>query len=681
MRQRLEELTLSTIIKMQINNQQVELFLELLEKAGVIERQNFAALEQHQTPEDIYDVLELTTSNEKLTEVYAKFRDLPFVQINTIDPKAIEIIDKELARKFGFIPFFVDSTNRILQVAITDPRKYLLLDRERLSALGQKLGYKIEIMMASKNQVEKALYSRSYETVEGLSEMRIPDVIFNQIPLDLAIKYQVVAFERDDRGIIKLACANPNSEKIVDIVNYLQTNAAQKTEIYYAPAEEIQKVLDQHKGKSDISKQVHASESTKPEITESEMGVEIKLSSSSVEDIKKYSEQDDPSSVVEAVVSYALQNKSSDIHFEPFEKSLKIRIRVDGIMEEIISLPNSLLPGILSKAKLLGHLKIEEQRIPQDGRFDTMFLDQKVDIRISTIPTIFGEKIAMRLLPKTKNLADLETLGLDGRALDKINKVISEPYGVIIAAGPTGSGKTTTLYSILNKLNKKEVDIITLEDTLEYELSGVNQVRLSPHLGFGYAEGIRSVLKQDPNIIYVGEVLDKETAELVIHASLTGRMVLTTLHTNNASEAFARLNNLGVEPFLLTSALKVIIGQRLVRKLCQKCKEQVVLPQAVLANIQKELEELNLNMQMTFYRAKGCGECKSGYSGRIGIFEVLEVNHDIEELILGKRSPEEIVAAAKKQGFVSMRQDGFIKALKGITSVDEVIRSTTLTEG
>ena len=357
-----------------------------------------------------------------------------------------------------------------------------------------------------------------------------------------------------------------------------------------------------------------------------------------------------------------------------------MRIRVDGEMQEILSLPLSLLPAITSRVKVISSMKIEEERIPQDGRFDVNFKNQAIDIRVSTLPTIFGEKLTMRLLPKKEALAELHQLGVDGFGYDQLMKAISQPYGVIIVTGPTGSGKTTTIYSVLNKLNKNEVDIVTLEETVEYELPRVNQVKLQSHLGFGYAEGIKSVLKQDPNIIYVGETIDKQTANLVVRGALTGRLILTTMHTNNAIEALPRLINLGVEPFLLSSALNAVTAQRLVRRLCPDCKQQSSLSPAIMAQVKQEIGSLNLNMPLNFYKAKGCDKCKDGYSGRIGIFEVLPIDQKIEQSIMDKKSDKEMLEVARQSGFISMRQDGLIKTIKGLTTVDEVYRATTIME-
>jgi type II secretory ATPase GspE/PulE/Tfp pilus assembly ATPase PilB-like protein len=274
----------------------------------------------------------------------------------------------------------------------------------------------------------------------------------------------------------------------------------------------------------------------------------------------------------------------------------------------------------------------------------------------------------------------LEDLGFDGLSYDRVIEAINKPYGVILSTGPTGSGKTTTLYSILSRLNRPEVNIITLEDPVEYELPGINQVQVKPQIGFGFADGLRSVLRQDPNIIMVGEIRDSETAELVTHAALTGHLVLSTLHTNDAAGALPRLYNLGVEPFLLTSAINAIIGQRLVRRVCQKCRTEINVPQSVLFEVKKELEKLNLNMPIKFFKGKGCSDCKNGFSGRIGIFEVLNMTPEIEDLVLTKKTSQDIFDQAIKSGMITMRQDGFIKAIKGLTTVDEVLRVTSETK-
>jgi len=340
-------------------------------------------------------------------------------------------------------------------------------------------------------------------------------------------------------------------------------------------------------------------------------------------------------------------------------------------------LPLEIQPAIISRIKILSKLKIDEQRIPQDGRFDVTTHGHEIDLRVSTLPTVRGEKGALRILDKTQNIYSYNELGIAGRNLKVLEDNIKKPYGVILATGPTGCGKSTTLYSILQEVSSPEVNVITLEDPVEYEIPGINQCQVKPKIGFSFAEGLRSVLRQDPNIIMVGEIRDAETAGMATHAALTGHLVLTTLHTNDAAGALPRLINMGIEPFLITSSINVIIGQRLVRKICPKCKKEAKLPEALLSQISKELSKFNLPKPYKFYEGLGCDECNQGYSGRIGIFEVLAMSDKIEEVAIKRRPASEILEAAIDEGMVTMKQDGLIKATKGVTTVSEVLRVTT----
>jgi type II secretory ATPase GspE/PulE/Tfp pilus assembly ATPase PilB-like protein len=355
-------------------------------------------------------------------------------------------------------------------------------------------------------------------------------------------------------------------------------------------------------------------------------------------------------------------------------------------LRDITRIPIDLHPAIVSRIKILSKLKIDEQRIPQDGRFDVNFHDREVDIRVSTLPTANGEKVVLRLLDKSFGILTLEQLGLQGKGFNDLIREISKPHGVILATGPTGCGKTTTLYAILNRVKNPTVNIVTLEDPVEYEIDGINQSQIRPDIGFSFATGLRSILRQDPNIIMVGEIRDTETAQMVTHAALTGHLVLTTLHTNEAASALPRLINMGVEPFLITTALNAIIAQRLLRRICQKCQEEVKLGEAVLNELEDEikkmppgtLESVNLKRPFSFRKGKGCDECDNkGYKGRIGIFEVLVVTPAIEDLAVKRRPASEIHEQAIKQGMLTMRQDGILKVLQGLTTYDEVLRVTT----
>lgn len=410
-------------------------------------------------------------------------------------------------------------------------------------------------------------------------------------------------------------------------------------------------------------------------------GKEIK----SLDEVKKIVAENSIPKLVAAIISYALFLGASDIHLEPEAKKLRVRCRVDGVLRDIIQLPTDLGPQITSRVKILGVMKLDETRIPQDGRFSVNFHDREVDVRVSVLPTVFGEKTVMRILDKSQGLLSLEDLGFVGSAFRIIMEEIKKPYGVIMATGPTGSGKSTTLYAILNRINQPGVNVVTLEDPVEYEIPGVNQCQIKPKIGFSFAEGLRSILRQDPNIIMVGEVRDADTAGMSTHAALTGHLVLTTLHTNDASSALPRLINMGIEPFLITSSINLIIAQRLVRRICLKCREKTQIPPALEEQVGAEIKAIPKNNkedlarikeQIQFYKGRGCKDCTAGYKGRIGAYELLIMNDEIESLAVEKRPASEIKEAAIKNGMLTMKQDGILKALDGLTTIDEVLLAT-----
>ncbi len=389
--------------------------------------------------------------------------------------------------------------------------------------------------------------------------------------------------------------------------------------------------------------------------------------------------------IVAAVINFGLNKGVSDIHIEPQSKTLRVRCRIDGVLVDIVKISINMHPPIISRVKILAKLKIDETRIPQDGRFEVAFKNREVDVRVSSLPTVHGEKIVLRILDKSQKVLSLEDLGMQGSAIDKTMASIVKPWGLILSTGPTGSGKSTTLNAIINRLNLPGKNIVTLEDPVEYETPGVNQCQVKPDIGFTFASGLRSVLRQDPNIIMVGEVRDAETAGMATHAALTGHLVLTTLHTNDTAGALPRLINMGVEPFLITSAVDLIIAQRLIRLICPKCREEVKIPPKLLEQIKVELEKISPNnvkdralipKELKFYYGKGCSECSQGFKGRIGIFEVMSMNPAIEDLAIARRSANEIKDAVLKQGMITMKQDGIIKALQGLTTIDEVYQAT-----
>ncbi len=420
---------------------------------------------------------------------------------------------------------------------------------------------------------------------------------------------------------------------------------------------------------------------------EGDIGKLLEGQINSVEELKEHIRKGFIPRIVAAVLSYAIHEKASDIHIEAFDDEVRVRYRVDGQLLDVVKLPPDVHAAMVSRIKILSRLRLDETRVPQDGRFDVSFNDTQVDLRVSVMPTVHGEKVVMRILDKGKGITSLEKLGIEGLAYQNLMQAIQKPFGVALATGPTGSGKSTSLYAILNRIATPNVNVVTLEDPVEYEMKGINQAQIRPKIGFTFAEGLRSVLRQDPNIIMVGEIRDGETANMVTQAALTGHLVLSTLHTNDAAGAIPRLSNMGIEPFLITSSLNVAIGQRLVRKICPYCKKEVSLPPGFKMQIEQDIERLSqinptdasrLPKAVKFYQGMGCKECGGkGYQGRVGIYEVLTMTDAISDLTVSHAPNNDIQAQAQKDGMLTMYEDGLIKVTNGITTLDEVLRETS----
>ena len=381
--------------------------------------------------------------------------------------------------------------------------------------------------------------------------------------------------------------------------------------------------------------------------------------------------------IVSTLLEYGIKVRASDIHIEPLENETRVRYRIDGILHEKLIFPRRIHESIVSRIKILGSMKIDEKRIPQDARFNFRVGQEELDLRLSTLPTAYGEKVVMRLLKKTGDVPSLPELGLRGKSLSNLDENIARPHGIILITGPTGSGKTTTLYSILSKLNSSKVNIVTLEDPIEYQIGGVNQVQINPKAGLTFASGLRSILRQDPNIIMVGEIRDSDTTDLAVQASLTGHLVFSTLHTNNASGALPRLLDMHAEPYLIASTVNCVVGQRVVRKVCLNCKVPKAVTQEVLAVLKEQLGELYdfTKAKMTLFVGKGCTTCNStGYLGRIGIFEVLVVSEKVARMIFTRNTSQEIERQAIAENMITMKQDGFLKVIEGLTTIEEVLR-------
>jgi type IV pilus assembly protein PilB len=378
--------------------------------------------------------------------------------------------------------------------------------------------------------------------------------------------------------------------------------------------------------------------------------------------------------LVNFLISDAVRRGASDIHVEPYEKNLRIRFRIDGVLQEIMSPPLRLKSAISSRVKIMSKLNIAERRIPQDGRINVRVREKKIDLRISIIPTLFGEKIVMRILDQSSLTRDLTQLGFEEEGLEQFLRAIRNPYGIVLVTGPTGSGKTTTLYSALTQLNSPEKHIMTVEDPIEYNMRGINQVQVNEDIGLSFASALRAFLRQAPNIVMVGEIRDSETAEIAIRAALTGHLVLSTIHTNDAPSTISRLMDMGIEPFLVASSVLLIQAQRLVRRICSGCREEIVVPEPTLREMGFLPHEISGGQ---FFHGKGCATCeRSGYKGRIGLYEVMPISPEIREMVLKKMSTVAVRQQAVKEGMLTLRADGIQKLRRGVTTLEEIVRET-----
>lgn len=490
--------------------------------------------------------------------------------------------------------------------------------------------------------------------------------ILNFIPEPVARKYRLVPFDIDkSTGRLKVAMIDPLN---LPVIEFLQQKSGKLVEPYLAhEAEIISKIEEEYSH----GLAVEVSEAIK----ETASGT---IRTIQAEDIGKIIKEAPIAKIVSTILEYAIKNRASDVHIEPQETKTRVRYRIDGVLYEKLALPRTVNEAVISRIKILSNMKIDEKRLPQDGRFNFKMGIDEVDLRVSTLPTVFGEKVNMRLLPKTGGIPTLNSLGLNGISLKNLELAVVKPNGMILITGPTGSGKTTTLYSILSRLNLVSVNIITLEDPVEYEITGLNQVQVNSGAGLTFSSGMRAFLRQDPNIILVGEIRDQETTSLAIQAALTGHLVLSTLHTNNAATAIPRLLDLGAEPFLIVTVLNAVGAQRIVRRICQSCKKEFNPDEITKSDIKNSLGKLNPNNgNIVLFKGGGCKDCNNtGYLGRIGIFEMLTVSPAISKLIFARASADDIEKQAVAEGMLTLKQDGYLKAISGITSLEEVIRVT-----
>ncbi len=498
-----------------------------------------------------------------------------------------------------------------------------------------------------------------------LSRFRIDPEILKLVSRDIAKKYKIIPVSKVG-NMLTVATADPLN---VFVMDDLRAVTGLHVGTIIASQKEVQEVIDQYYGEYTQEAIVELMEDMKNADLEIITGGEVKEVDS--RHLLKLVEEAPVVKLTNAIMENGIKAKASDILIEPMEKSLRVRYRVDGILREIESLPRNMSESIVSRIKVMSQLNIAERRLPQDGRFKLLINNGEVDFRVSVLPSARGEKVALRVLDKSQAMLDVEKLGFEGRTTKVLKKCVSRPHGMVLVCGPTGSGKTTTLYSLLKHVHDPDKNLITVEDPVEYQIQGVNQVTVRSEVGLTFAGALRSILRQDPDVIMIGEIRDFETVDIAIKSALTGHLVLSTLHTTTACGSLVRLVNMGVEPFLISASLIAIVAQRLVRKLCPKCKEKYDPGETIISNL--GIEE----KKKVFYRPKGCEHCfNTGYSGRLGICEILTMSPSIRSMILKKAMESDIKNMARKEGMWTLRQDGLARAIEGLTSLEEILRVT-----
>ena len=517
-------------------------------------------------------------------------------------------------------------------------------------------------------------YNLPYQSLIG---KKIDEKVLNIIPFEVAENYRLICFDKTGDKIL-IGLMDPSNFKAVEAIDFLAKKEKVKVEYYLISALSFDQAIKQYRSlKKEVTTALERKALEQEKVEKKEEKVEFQEVIKSAPVAK----------IVAVIIRHAVEGRASDIHIEPMPKESRVRYRIDGILHTSLVMPKDIHGAVIARIKVLANLKLDETRIPQDGRIRDVVNNKEIDFRISIMPLSNDEeKVVMRILDVTKGAPELEDLGYRGEGLVIIKRNMEKTDGILLVTGPTGSGKSTTLFSILNKLNEEGVNISTLEDPVEYQIKGANQSQVRQEVGFTFASGLRSLLRQDPDIIMVGEIRDNETAELAIHASLTGHFVLSTLHTNDALGAIPRLMDMKVEPFLLGSTLNVVIAQRLARRICKYCKEEQKLPKEIISQVRaifdpiseeilkKYYSEIDKN-NLVFYKGKGCPRCgNSGYSGRVAIAEVLDVNEKLKEIIFDRTKNLTLKEVRESQAFTTMQEDGIIKILLGLTTVEEVFR-------
>lgn len=509
-----------------------------------------------------------------------------------------------------------------------------------------------------------------------LDSWELTDEIKALLPSDTIKAYKVLPIELESDGTFVYSLVNPQDIRAEEAIQFYAMGKGWNAKQVIVPPGQVQKLLKI--GSADVTEYVAQIDTKKAQAENKE-----------VKDLKEVIKGAPVARMLTAIMRNAVEQHASDIHIEPYGEECRIRYRIDGVLRTVLTLPGSINSALVARVKVLSNLKLDETRVPQDGRIRQTYNDKKIDFRISTLPVVENEKVVLRILDTTKGAPTLQDLGFRKQHLDLILEEIRKSHGMFLVTGPTGSGKSTTLFSCLNLLNNEGVNISTLEDPVEYYIQGVNQSQVRPQIGYTFAAGLRSLLRQDPNVIMVGEIRDRETAELAIHASLTGHLMFSTLHTNDAFGIVPRLIDMGVEPFLLAATINVGIAQRLARRICDRCKEVQEVDPTVMSQLKQEISEIPLSYfpnqtrpeQPVFYVGKGCSQCKNtGYFGRLSIVELLLFTVNARRLVENGFPIKEVEEEAKNQNMISLRQDAILKALDGVTSIEEIFRLSQETE-
>lgn len=560
-----------------------------------------------------------------------------------------------------------------------------LIERDEVSRIGSAIQTDIDLeRQIFERGISEEDYLKAKSDVEGvpyryLKGTQVPGDILRFIPLDAAKHYQMIPLGVQD-GVFEVGMLDPTDIEAREAIQFIATKFNVAFKVFLIARSDFIKILEEYKSLGSEVTQVLG----EIENVMEEEGKRYKKVSGALKKEEEESEEDvvtgkaPVTRMVSVIIRHAIEGNASDIHIEPGRDKLRVRFRVDGLLHTSLLLPMKVHDAIVARIKILTNMQLDEKRKPQDGRFSTRVVSRNIDFRVSTFPTSFGEKVVLRILDPEKGIMDLQSLGLTGRNLEVTQKELKRPYGLVLVTGPTGSGKSTTLYTMLQLLNKEASNIISLEDPIEYNIGGVNQSQVRPEIGYTFATGLRSVLRQDPDIMMVGEIRDKETAQLAIHAALTGHLVLSTLHTNNAVGVIPRLVDMGVDPYLIAPTLILAIGQRLVQTLCPDSRREVPIQGKLKEDIMAEIENMppaikkSIKMPKIMYQAKPSASCPKGTKGRIAIFEVLSMTKELEEIILTDPSTPKIEAEAKRQDMLTMREDGVLKALDGIIGFEEL---------